>query len=147
MMTDHTLISTLQTDAEFKELYLTYKPGNYTHRAHSKVFEPDPYQDYPESIDWRTKNAVTGIKNQVANFHCSVYTIKHIKTGLILSFLLEPLTMFRANAVPAMPSVLWLLLRGRGLLHMIAWSLSVSRTLSTAQVSTCVIRNYAHSTH
>ena len=34
--------------------------GNYT-----KFYEEDPYQSYPESVDWRTKGAVTSVKDQV----------------------------------------------------------------------------------
>lgn len=34
--------------------------GNYT-----KIYEEDPYQSYPESVDWRTKGAVTSVKDQV----------------------------------------------------------------------------------
>ena len=52
-----------QTDAEFREQQLTYvkNSGNYT-----KVFEASfDSSSYPESVDWRTKNAVTSIKNQV----------------------------------------------------------------------------------
>lgn len=33
--------------------------GNYT-----KIYEADPYQSYPESVDWRTKDAVTSVKDQ-----------------------------------------------------------------------------------
>lgn len=34
--------------------------GNYT-----KFYEEDPFQSYPESVDWRTKGAVTNVKDQV----------------------------------------------------------------------------------
>ena len=52
-----------QTEAEFREQQLTYvkNSGNYT-----KVFDASSdSSSYPESVDWRTKNAVTSVKNQV----------------------------------------------------------------------------------
>ncbi|CAI8023152.1 Silicatein [Geodia barretti] len=52
------------TDAEYEEMYSTYRGidhGNYT-----KVYDPSHYSsNLPESIDWRTINAVTSVKDQV----------------------------------------------------------------------------------
>ena len=54
----------MQTDAEYGELYMTYK--NTDHGNYTKVFDPSHYSsDLPESVDWRTLNAVTGVKDQV----------------------------------------------------------------------------------
>ena len=45
-------------------MYMTYQEidhGNYT-----KIFDASKYSaDIPASVDWRTSNAVTSIKNQV----------------------------------------------------------------------------------
>ena len=42
--------------------YQSVDHGNYT-----KLFNPAQYsRDMPESVDWRTKNAVNDIKNQVS---------------------------------------------------------------------------------
>ena len=53
----------IQTDKEYEEMYMTYREidhGNYT-----KVFDRSQYSaDLPESVDWRTSNAVTDIKYQ-----------------------------------------------------------------------------------
>ena len=60
-MCDHPI----QSDSEFEQLYLTsFSAKQQTN--HTKLFEPNPaIADYPTSIDWRTKAAVSGIKDQV----------------------------------------------------------------------------------
>ena len=58
------LANSYQTDKEYQEMYMTHRVadhGNYT-----KVFDRSPYSAYlPDSVDWRTSNAVTSIKYQV----------------------------------------------------------------------------------
>ena len=65
----HSVFMHTQTDAEYKQTYLTYSEGSAGNYTRVKTFQPDPYQDYPDSIDWRTKGAVTSIKNQVCVIH------------------------------------------------------------------------------
>ena len=58
----------IQTDAEYMEQYMTYRrrnvrqmQGNFT-----KLYNPTQYPvELPESVDWRTNNAVTDVKDQV----------------------------------------------------------------------------------
>jgi cathepsin L len=54
------------TFAEFKAQMSGYKPkeGGYLKSLNTAPVESDPNVNYPKSIDWRTKNAVTPVKNQ-----------------------------------------------------------------------------------
>ena len=53
----------LQTDEEFEEIYFVYSQNaNYTN---AKVYHPLSSITTPDSMDWRTKGAVSSIKNQV----------------------------------------------------------------------------------
>ena len=56
----------LQTDLEYKSQILTYHQTNHS-AISDKVttFVPDPNLKLPESMDWRSRNAVTSIKDQV----------------------------------------------------------------------------------
>lgn len=73
-----------QTDIEWADYISTYqvqdenRNGNYT-----KFFESDPrVHDYPEAIDWRTKGAVTPIKDQVYSYKATDgYVIQRAYSG------------------------------------------------------------------
>ncbi|CAI8023144.1 Silicatein [Geodia barretti] len=50
------------TNAEYNEMYMTYRPGG---RNTTKMHDASQYSgNLPESVDWRTNNAVTSIKDQ-----------------------------------------------------------------------------------
>ena len=47
-------------------MYLTHDAGNYTHRVLNAFRAPRGVK-YVDSIDWRTKGAVTSVKYQVSS--------------------------------------------------------------------------------
>eukprot|EP00731_Ephydatia_muelleri_P018317 Em0011g357a len=51
------------TTEEYNEMYLTHEIGNYT-RHGRKAFQASEGVQYVDSIDWRTKGAVTSVKYQ-----------------------------------------------------------------------------------
>ena len=53
----------VQTDEEFQKVYLTYRPGNKGEREEHKIFES--LDDLPLVLDWRTRGAVSQVKEQV----------------------------------------------------------------------------------
>ena len=57
------LHTSIQTDSEFLEQYGTYSKSEKTY-THSRIFRSPPMTSYPESVDWRTKGAVTSVKSQ-----------------------------------------------------------------------------------
>ena len=69
-----------QSDIEFEQFYLTSSTErqqmNYT-----RTFLPNPaVSDYPASIDWRTKGAVSAVKDQAsvhANHACNYLVNPH----------------------------------------------------------------------
>ena len=49
-------------------MYMTYRPGG---RNATKMHDASQYSgNFPESVDWRTNNAVTSIKDQVLLAYC-----------------------------------------------------------------------------
>ena len=53
---------------------MTYKYSEIDHGNYTKTFDAGKYVgDIPDSVDWRTSNAVTSITNQVCIYH----TFKH----------------------------------------------------------------------
>lgn len=52
------------TDLEWNDKYGSYMQSSVGAGNYTKIYEADPYQSYPESVDWRTKDAVTSVKDQ-----------------------------------------------------------------------------------
>lgn len=63
----------MQTEAEYVERHLTYQPAEYKTQqkwgkkeAKISIFTPPENAYWPEQIDWRTRDAVSSVKNQVS---------------------------------------------------------------------------------
>lgn len=68
----------LQTDAEYLDVYhRSYTPSNRNYTS-SKVYQPPVGENYPDSVDWRTKGAVGSVKNQVLTVHCNSNYYQHL---------------------------------------------------------------------
>ena len=65
---------------------MTYKYSEIDHENYTKTFDAGKYVgDIPDSVDWRTSNAVTSITNQVlSNTH--TYVTSKIVVSSLLTF-------------------------------------------------------------
>ena len=66
-------IHSLQTEAEYTEKYLTYRKMDYESQFRSMgskvakvtIFVAPENANWPEQVDWKTRDAVSSVKDQV----------------------------------------------------------------------------------
>ena len=86
--TNHYVLNTIeQTDMEWFTQYSNdYVRGNYTKEESNwkRGLPTNGSNNYPDSLDWRSKNAVTPVKNQVictdVHTHYHTLTSSHLHT-------------------------------------------------------------------
>ena len=110
-----------QSDTEFERLYLTRLTPQ--RQNITKLFKPSStLESYPESIDWRTKGAVSSVRDQVS-LQCFFVLVFGAKIHLFVNM---P-KYCRVNVELVMHSVLWELWREPGLWLMASSLHSASR--------------------
>ena len=116
-----------QTEAEYAEKILTYQKADYeVKRWKNKVakvtmFVPPKNAYWPEQIDWRTRDAVSPVKDQVHRFR--------------MKFLVLSMLQCRLTVVPVMHLHQWGHWKVLIHWHMANCPYSVNKTSLTAQVA------------
>lgn len=70
----------MQTAKDYHDKYLSYKRTNWSQgikAGYVKMYTPPEVVGMPDSIDWRTKTAVTDVKYQVKGKHIITFTQQH----------------------------------------------------------------------
>lgn len=89
----HSTVHVLQEDSEFARQYLTHKPTKRLKVDTNYDEQVSQDNDDPTHVDWRTRDAVTPVKDQVcwaftrwrlyASPVCRVTLLQYIRTGSV----------------------------------------------------------------